>query len=85
MVDPIPPQGQKPDVPMPVPVSNRPSADADPTGVWQKFLSVGSNQATPEQVKLFLNSLLKMFGVLIDQDARAFKRSMQRLKEAQDD
>ena len=72
-------------IPPPTPLNPQPektTSYVDPTGAWQKFLSAGGQQATADQVKMFLQGLLKMFNVLIQQQEAAAKRSAQRLKDA---
>ena len=65
--------------------SQKAQPSLDPSGVWAKFLSQASGQeATPEEVNLFLQSLEKMFNVLVQQNQAAFKRSLEKLKDAQD-
>lgn len=54
----------------------------DPTGAWSKFLSAGGNIATPQEVKMFMQGMLKMFNVLIQQQNEAAQRSAERLKKA---
>ncbi|HEY2809780.1 MAG TPA: hypothetical protein VGJ00_00085 [Rhabdochlamydiaceae bacterium] len=54
----------------------------DPAGVWAAFLSKGGVQATPDEVKMFLQSFEKMFQVWMQQQKRAFERAKQRAREA---
>jgi len=56
----------------------------DPTGAWSKFLSVGGNIATPQEVKMFMQGMLKMFNVLIQQQNEAAQRAAERLKKAEE-
>ncbi len=65
--------------PSTTPVSSK---DVDPTGVWTKFLSSGAGPATPEEVKLFIEGMMKMFNVLIQQQNAAAKRASEKLKKA---
>jgi hypothetical protein len=59
-----------------------PKSFEDPAGVWSKFLSVHGNIATPEEVHIFIQGMLKMFNVLIQQQNEAAKRSAEVLKKA---
>ena len=53
----------------------------DPSGLWAKFLSNrGTQQITEEDVKVFLKGLEKMLQIAIQQNDRAFKRSIENLK-----
>ncbi|MBI3236433.1 MAG: hypothetical protein HYZ48_01795 [Chlamydiales bacterium] len=55
----------------------------DPTGIWQDFLSTSGSPATPQDVQLFLQSLLKFFSTeIFRQQAEAAKRSKEMLKKA---
>ena len=74
--------GQTPSVPpggagQPPPVSN-----LDPTGAWSRFLSSGGQVATPKEVEMFMQGMLKMFNVIIQQQNEAYKRSNEKLKRA---
>jgi hypothetical protein len=60
------------------------SSSGDPTGVWSKFLSGGGNVATPQEVKMFIQGILKMFNVLIQQQNAAAERAAQQLKKAEE-
>lgn len=53
----------------------------DPTGVWQRFLSASGTQATPQDVQTFMQGLLKMFSIVIQQQQEAAQRANQNLKE----
>ncbi len=53
----------------------------DPTGVWQKFLSASGTQATPQDVQAFMQGLLKMFSIVIQQQQAAAQRANQNLKD----
>jgi hypothetical protein len=59
-----------------------PKTYEDPAGVWSKFLSVHGNVATPEEVHMFIQGLLRMFNVIIQQQSEAAKRSAEVLKKA---
>lgn len=63
--------------------SNPPEKSSlDPTGAWSKFLSTPGHIATPEEVKMFMQGMLKMFNILIQQQNAAYKRSNEQLKKA---
>jgi len=49
----------------------------DPTGAWQKFLGP---TATPQDVQMFLQSLLKTFATQIQQDDAQMKKEAERQK-----
>ena len=84
MTTPINPNQPNPP-PAPTPDGNSPVdtpdlSKIDPTGVWQKFLSVGGNQATAQEVKMFIQGLMKSFNTLIQQQQAAAAKAHQRLK-----
>lgn len=55
----------------------------DPTGVWTRFLSASGTPASPQDVHMFLSTLLKFFSkVILTQNEQAAKRSAQKLKDA---
>ncbi len=56
----------------------------DPTGVWTKFLgqSGAGIQPTPEQVKAFINGILKMLAIEIKREAKKMKEVLQEQKRA---
>jgi hypothetical protein len=54
----------------------------DPTGAWSKFLSTPGGVASPEEVKMFMNGMLKMFNGIIQQQNEAHKRASDQLKKA---
>jgi hypothetical protein len=56
----------------------------DPTGAWSKFLSTPSQVASPEEVKMFIQGMMKMFNVMIQQQDAAAKRAAQKLKKAEE-
>ncbi len=56
----------------------------DPTGAWSKFLSTPSQIATPQEVKMFLQGMMKMFNVIIQQQDAAAKRASDKLKKAEE-
>ena len=55
----------------------------DPTGAWSKFLSTPSQVATPEEVKMFMQGMMKMFNVIIQQQDAAAKRARDKMKKAE--
>lgn len=55
----------------------------DPSGAWQKFLSAGGIVATPQEVQMFMQGMLKMFNVIIQQQNEAYHRSNEQLKKAE--
>lgn len=54
----------------------------DPTGAWSKFLSTPGNAASADDVKMFMQGMLRMFNVLIQQQNEAYQRSNEQLKKA---
>lgn len=58
-------------------------SNIDPTGIWTKFLSTPGNPATPNDVKKFIQGLLKSFGVLIQQNQKAMERARREMKKAE--
>jgi hypothetical protein len=58
------------------------SGGIDPSGAWSKFLSTPGHVATPEEVKMFMQGMLKMFNLLIQQQSAAYKRANEQLKKA---
>jgi hypothetical protein len=53
----------------------------DPLGIWKKFLSQGGNQATPQEVTMFLNTLVKfMASTVINEANKAAKQAYLRTK-----
>jgi hypothetical protein len=62
----------------------QPTSYLDPTGAWQKFLSAGGATATPQEVQMFMQGMLKMFNVLIQQQNEAYHRSNEQLKKAEE-
>jgi hypothetical protein len=55
----------------------------DPAGVWTKFLSTGGIVASPQDVKMFVQGIMKMFNVLIQQQNAAAKRASDVMKKAE--
>jgi hypothetical protein len=49
----------------------------DPTGAWAKFLGP---TATAEDVKMFMQGLLKDFNIIIQREREAAKRASDKLK-----
>ncbi len=58
------------------------TSNADPTGAWAAFLSTPGHPASAEQVKAFMEGMLKMFNVIIQQQNQAVKKANERLKRA---
>jgi hypothetical protein len=54
----------------------------DPTGVWAKFLSVPGHPATPKDIQMFIQGLLKSFSLLIQQSNEAAQRASDQAKQA---
>ncbi|GEM_PF-5351197 len=78
---PIPAQPISPSNPSPPPSPGTTSlSNIDPTGVWTKFLSASGTPATPEQVKAFIQGILKTFNLLIQQQQKAAARAHERMK-----
>lgn len=67
--------------PQPSPIEQQKSWE-DPTGAWQKFLSASGQQATPQEVQMFIQGLLKNFNIIIQQSNEAHKRAMDDIKKA---
>ena|ERR1700721_1890580 len=80
------PQGKPHSTPPPQAVGPEnqqpPKTYEDPAGIWSKFLSVHGNIATPEEVHMFIQGMLRMFNVIIQQQNEAAKRSAEVLKKA---
>jgi hypothetical protein len=55
----------------------------DPSGVWSKFLSTPGHPATAKDVQMFIQGLMKSFGVLIQQNQRAMERAKREMKRAE--
>jgi hypothetical protein len=68
------PQNQSP--------ASQPTSYVDPTGAWAKFLSTPGHAASADEVKLFMEGMLKMFNVLIQQQNAAAKRASEQMKKA---
>lgn len=84
MTTPVDPTGPSPIQPsQPSQPTAYPTSYVDPSGAWAKFLSASGTPATAEDVKMFMNGLLKFFNVIIQQQQAAFKRSIDRLKKAE--
>ena len=57
----------------------------DPTGAWQRFLSVNGTPASPKEVEIFIHTLMKFFSnVIIAQSNKAAKESAEKMKDAID-
>lgn len=55
----------------------------DPTGVWTRFLSMSGTPASPEEVHIFLSTLLKFFSkIVLEQSDQAAKKAAERMKKA---
>ncbi len=74
---PIPPTGGPQQQPPPA------TSYLDPMGVWQKFLSAGGIKATPQEVQMFIQGMMKMFNVVIQQQNESYRRSNEQLKKAE--
>ncbi len=64
------------------PPTSEPTSYVDPSGAWAKFLSTSSGQATAQDVQMFMNGLLKMFSIVIQQQQEAAKRAADKMKQA---
>ena len=73
--NPLPPN-QPPSIQMP------PMANPDPSGTWAKFLGGSGGPASPEEVRMFVQGLLKMFNVMIQQEQKRAKEASEKLKRA---
>ncbi|MBS0604978.1 MAG: hypothetical protein JSS60_08100 [Verrucomicrobia bacterium] len=71
-----PPQSQ--------PQGSLPTSYVDPTGAWAKFLSTTGAQATAQDVQMFLQGMLKMFSIVIQQQQAAAQRAAANMKKAID-
>jgi hypothetical protein len=58
------------------------TSNVDPTGAWSAFLSTPGHQASADDVKMFLQGLLKTFNIVIQQQNQAAQRANQKLKKA---
>lgn len=79
MTSPTGPSKGSPEIPPMQPVTPTTSR-LDPTGAWSKFLTTPGGVASPEEVKMFINGIMKMFNVIIQQQTEAAKRASQKLK-----
>jgi hypothetical protein len=61
-----------------------PRSYLDPTGTWSKFLTGGGQVATPQEVQMFMQGMLKMFNVVIQQQQAAYQRANQKLRKAEE-
>ena len=68
--------------PIQPPGLQQPAQNLDPSWVWSKFLSTPGHVATPQEVKMFMQGLLKMFNVIIQQQNEAYRRANEKLKKA---
>ena len=55
-------------------------SNMDPLGIWQRFLSTAGNPAKPEDVKRFLETLMKYFNTLIAQQEKKALEAIKKLK-----
>ncbi len=83
-VDPSQPQTPPPIQPQPPEQQALPTSYVDPTGAWAQFLSTPGHKATAEDVQMFMRGLLKFFNVVIQQQQDSFKRSIDKLKQAEE-
>lgn len=77
---PVSPHSQIPDQ-KPAPIQGQ-TFNPDPTGIWTKFLSQSGTPPTAEEVKTFINGILKMFNLIIQQQQKAAARANEGLKRA---
>ena len=83
MTIPTDPSHSNPRVHPPIqPGGQQPTPNVDPTGAWSKFLSTSGNVATPQEVQMFMQGILKMFNVIIQQQNASYHRSNEQLKKA---
>ena len=54
----------------------------DPTGAWSKFLSTPGHPASADDVKMFMQGMLRMFNIIIQQQNDAYQRANEKLKRA---
>jgi hypothetical protein len=54
----------------------------DPGGIWSKFLSQSGVQATPDQVKMFLQQFEKMLQLQVKKQMDAWKRAADAFKKS---
>lgn len=79
MTSPTGPSKGTPEIPPMQPTTPTKSA-LDPTGTWSKFLGGAGMPASPEEVKMFIQGIMKMFNVIIQQQNAAYQRANQHLK-----
>lgn len=82
----LPPKLSPKDLPKESAISARAAFEhktIDPASVWSKFLSFhGTQEVTEQDVKMFIQGLEKMLQITVQQNARAAKRAMDKLKES---
>jgi len=84
------PSMNDPQIPSPIPstpsgnypVSGEHKQPMDPGGVWAKFLSQSGVQATPDEVKMFLQQFEKMLQLQIKKQADSWKRAADEFKKS---
>lgn len=55
----------------------------DPTGTWAKFLGGSGSPASPKEVEMFINTLMKFFSnVIFQQMKESSQRANRQLKDA---
>jgi len=80
MTSPTGPTQGPPDIP-PMQPTTPTTSRLDPSGAWSKFLSTPGNVASPEEVKMFIQGIMKMFNVIIQQQNEAAQRASRHLKD----
>lgn len=67
------PANQPPQIPI--------ATNWDPTGMWAKFLGGGGSPATPEEVQMFLNSLLRTIGMQLQEQEKQAAEAAKKLRQ----
>lgn len=52
----------------------------DPSGVWAKFLGGGGSPATPEQVQMFLNGMMRSIAVELQRQEKEVIEASKKLR-----
>jgi hypothetical protein len=79
----LPPMSPHSQAPQNKPVAmQKQGPNPDPTGVWTKFLGQSGVAPTPEEVKAFIDGMLKMFNLLIQKQQKAAARANAEMKKA---
>jgi len=60
--------------------TGQPLSSLDPTGAWTRFLSTPGHPASPKDVEMFIQGLLRMFDLLIQQQTEQAQKAAEKLK-----